>query len=211
MGVSLNSVSSQTSLYFGPHSRREAIMAGIAGLSFLPLEEVNAYTPDSDKLRESLYLISRVQEATVQQERFVNKSSQQEELKGKMKLTLRLVEKNYLLLDQVNFCSSFVQPVNEIITAVEAGNIAVDALRAAIDYVDKDLQSGPMRKDQVEFLVSNLTECREQLFIFLKYMPQDKLNQARERVEIENVKNREEYDGSADAGVYNPVKLPWKA
>jgi hypothetical protein len=26
----------------------------------------------------------------------------------------------------------------------------------------------------------------------------------------ENVLNRDEFDGDADAGVYNPVVLPWK-
>jgi hypothetical protein len=59
-------------------------------------------------------------------------------------------------------------------------------------------------------LTSNLTNCREKLFVFLKYMPQDKLLQARERVEYENVKNREEYAGSSDDGLFNAVKLPWK-
>ena len=27
---------------------------------------------------------------------------------------------------------------------------------------------------------------------------------------LENVLNRDEFDGDADAGVYNPVVLPWK-
>jgi len=192
------------------HSRRQVMLSGIFGLSLLTPSSANAYTPDSDKLRESLYLISRVQEATVQQERFVNRSTMQEELKGKMKLTLRLVEKNYLLLDQINYCSNFVEPREEVIAAVEAGNIAVEALQAAIDYVNKDLKTGPLGKEQVEYLVSNLTECREQLFVFLKYMPQDKLQQARDRVEDENVKNREEYAGEQTDGLFNPVKLPWK-
>jgi hypothetical protein len=169
-----------------------------------------AYTPDSDKLRESLYLMSRVQEATVQQERFVRSSSRQEELKQKMKLTLKLVEKNYLLLDQINFASNFVAQGDDIVPAVEAGNEAVESLQAAIDFVNTDLNDpGPLTNDQREYLLSNLTDCRNKLFIFLQYMPQDKLRQARERVEYENVKNREEYAGSADDGLFNPVKLPW--
>ena len=64
-----------------------------------------AYTPDTNPLRESLYYISRVQEATVQQERFITKATQQNILKNKMKLTLRLVEKNYKLLDQITYCA----------------------------------------------------------------------------------------------------------
>jgi hypothetical protein len=189
-------------------TRREAV--GIAGLVLLGPSSAAAYTRDSDMLRESLYLMSRVQEATIQQERFVSRSETQEALKQKMKLTLRLVEKNYLLLDQINFSSNFVQPQDDIITAVQAGNEAVESLQTAIDYVNNDLKVGALTNDQRDYLTSNLTNCREKLFVFLKYMPQDKLLQARERVEYENVKNREEYAGSSDDGLFNAVKLPWK-
>ena len=68
-----------------------------------------AYTPDANLLRESLYYISRVQEATVQQERFITKATKQDTLKSKMKLTLRLVEKNYKLLDQITYCAGIVE------------------------------------------------------------------------------------------------------
>lgn len=169
-----------------------------------------AYTPDADKLRESLYLISRVQEATVQQERFVNKATLQQDLKAKMKLTLKLVEKNYRLLDQINYASSFCQPKDDLVLASEAGYEAVDALQGAIDFVRNDLGDGPLSESQRKFLTDSLQACRENLFVFLKYMPQDKLEAARKRVEEENVLNREEFDGDADAGVYNPVVLPWK-
>jgi hypothetical protein len=184
---------------------------GAATFSFKAFPAV-AYTPDSDKLRESLYLISRVQEATVQQERFVSRATNQEDLRNKMKLTLKLVEKNYRLLDQINFASNFVEPKTEIITASEAGYEAVDALQGAIDFVKNDLQSGPLTESQRSFLMASMQSCRDNLFVFLKYMPQDKLDYARLRVEDENVKNRAEFDSDIDAnaGVYNPVVLPWK-
>ena len=169
-----------------------------------------AYTPDSDPLRESLYLMSRVQEATVQQERFVNKATEQDVLKNKMKLTLRLVEKNYRLLDQITFAAEYVTPASALVDATTAGFESAEALQNAIDYVKSDLKSGPFEKDQKEYLTSNLSECRERLFDFLSYMPQDKLEAARKRVEEENVANRDEFDGDSDAGVYNPVVLPWK-
>ena len=171
-----------------------------------------AYTPDPDRLKESLYLMSRVQEATVLQERFVGRATLQEELKSKMKLTLRLVEKNYRLLDQVIFASEFVQPAESVVDATAAGYEAAEALQNAIDYVNADLKSGPFEKGQKEYLVTNLKECRENLFAFLDYMPEDKLESARRRVEKENVDNRDEFDDEIDksAGVYNPVVLPWK-
>ena len=169
-----------------------------------------AYTPDSDPLKESLYLMSRVQEATVQQERFVNRATEQDALKNKMKLTLRLVEKNYRLLDQITFASEYVTPSSALVDATSAGFESAEALQNAIDYVKSDLKSGPFETDQKEYLISNLKECRERLFDFLDYMPQDKLLAARKRVEEENVANRDEFDGDSDAGVYNPVVLPWK-
>ena len=65
--------------------------------------------------------MSRVQEATVQQERFVNGAAQQDVLAAKTKLTLRLVEKNYRLLDQVVFASEHVVPAEEVAEAAAAG------------------------------------------------------------------------------------------
>jgi hypothetical protein len=142
-----------------------------------------AYTPDPDPLRESLYLMSRVQEATVQQERFVNRATSQDALKSKMKLTLRLVEKNYRLLDQITFASEFISPADKVVDATAAGYEAAEALQNAIDYVKEELKSGPFEKGQKEYLTDNLTECRERLFDFLSYMPQEKLEKARKRVE----------------------------
>mmetsp|Transcript_21638 Transcript_21638/g.52253 ORF Transcript_21638/g.52253 Transcript_21638/m.52253 type:complete len:284 (-) Transcript_21638:284-1135(-) len=174
------------------------------------IQPAAAYTPDADPLRESLYLMSRVQEATVQQERFVNRAARQDALKGKMKLTLRLVEKNYRLLDQITFASEYVTPSSKVVEATTAGYEAAEALQNAIDYVNYDLSTGEFEKGQKEYLTSNLGECRERLFDFLSYMPKDALEGARKRVEEENVANRDEFDGDSDAGVYNPVMLPWK-
>ena len=189
-----------------------AFMTVVAGV-FVPsiaVNDANAYTADTDPLRESLYFISRVQEATVQQDRFVSRATRQEDLQKKMKLTLKLVEKNYKLLDQINYASAFVEPKDALVDASEAGYEAVDALQAAIDYVRNDLGTGPMTDVERSSITTSLTSCRENLFEFLKYMPKDKLANARKRVEEENVANRNEYDGDGTEGVYNPVILPWK-
>lgn len=127
-----------------------------------------------------------------------------------MKLTLRLIEKNYRLLDQITYASAFIDPPDALVEASEAGYDAADSLKAAIDYVRSSLGSGRLTVDQKDFLKTSLQVCREKLFIFLGYMPKEKLSKARKRVEEENVLNREEFDGEANAGVYNPVVLPWK-
>jgi hypothetical protein len=101
-----------------------------SSFSFIP-SVANAYTPDPDSLRESLYLLCRVQEATCLQERYIQKASPP--LK-KMKLTLRLVEKSYRLLDQINYVSKFIN-ADDVVAATQVGNEAADALQDAIDFV----------------------------------------------------------------------------
>ena len=159
------------------------VVTSAIGVTQWSVAPAQAYTPDPDPLKESLYLMSRVQEATVQQERFVNRATSQDALKNKMKLTLRLVEKNYRLLDQITFASEFVSPADKVVDATTAGYEAADALQNAIDYVKDDLKSGPFEKGQKEYLTENLSECRERLFDFLEFMPKDKLEAARKRVE----------------------------
>ena len=176
----------------------------------------NAYEADPDKIQESLYLLSRVQEATVQQERLIRKTDLQEVLKRKMKLSLKLVSKSYRLIDQINFLSQYVNPPEEILTATEAGNEAAEALQTAIDYVNSSESlsgTGPLTPEQKEYLKQCMIATRENLFTFVKYMPQDKLENARKRVEVENTKNVEEFglaDEYTDAAIFNPVPLPWK-
>lgn len=208
--------------------RRNALLKPLvfsSGLLSSPLvlkkpfaDPANAYTPDSDHLRESLYLICRVQEATCLQERYIEKSRPPIQ---KMKLTLRLVDKSYRLLDQVNFISKNIQG-NDVVVATQLGNEAADALQEAIDFVyeyaskNKAQDSGAMMTlEQRDFLKASLTECREKLFDFVEYLPpadQIKLLEARKRVEDENNLNKDEFDPdlATDAGVYNPVTLPWK-
>ena len=197
-------------------SRRETIQSTFLSLCAITTatsvsfpKSCFGYEPDSDPLRESLYLMSRVQEATVQQERFVRKATDQQALKNKMKLTLLLIEKNYKLVDQITFASTSV-PSEHLVEATEAGNEAAEELQSAIDYVRGDLKSGPLEQKQKDFIIGSLQNARESLFVFLDFMPQQKLEEARKRVEEENKANIEEFDGDDDAGVYNPVVLPWK-
>ena len=190
-----------------------AALAGFGGA--FPPQPALAYTPDSDKLRESLYLMSRVQESTVQLERLIKNSKTQDELKPKLKLKLKLVQASYRLQDQINNASQFVDPPDGLVAATEAGNIAVSSLQDAVVFVRDELPgTGPITTEQREFLNESLQNTRDALFTFLDYMPKEKLEAARKRVEVENVDNREEFDDDLaydkSAGIYNPVKLPWK-
>jgi len=134
-----------------------------------------------------------------------------------MKLTLRLVDKSYRLLDQINFISKYITDSDKVVAATQAGNEAADALQEAIDFVFGYKQDGAaMTLEQKDFLKEALTTTREKLFDFVEYLPPDlqqsKVLAARTRVEEENKLNTDEFDPdlATDAGVYNPVVLPWK-
>jgi hypothetical protein len=122
-------------------TRRSALVTAASGCSAVVVVGggggipviTHAYAPDLDRIRESLYLISRAKEATVQQERLVNKTGLSEgELQKKMRLSVKLVDRSYRLLDQITYCSQFVDPPDQLIPATAAGNEAVDALQSAI-------------------------------------------------------------------------------
>ena len=79
--------------------------------------------------------------------------------------------------------SEYVTQSSKVVEATTAGYEAAEALQNAIDYVNSDLKAGDFENGQKEYLTSNLGECRERLFDFLSYMPKDKLDEARKRVE----------------------------
>lgn len=197
-------------------SRREALASSLAvifapcAFTIQPLA-ANAYEPDPDEARESLYFISRVQEATCLQERYIKNKNPPIR---KMKLSLKLVDKSYRLLDQINYLSKSI-PNDDIVAATQSGNEAADSLQSAIDFVNSFGQDGnAITREQKEFLISAMTETREKLFEFLDFYPdQKKLGEARTRVETENKLNIDEFDPdlvTESTGVYNPVVLPWK-
>eukprot|EP00980_Cylindrotheca_fusiformis_P000635 scaffold158_cov105-Cylindrotheca_fusiformis.AAC.8 len=195
--------------YFMTATVAAAAGAGVLS-STMRTQVASAYTPDPDPLKESLYLISRVQEASVLQERYINKKLPPIK---KMKLTLRLVDRSYRLLDQINYVSKFLDP-NDIVVAVQAGNEAAESLQDAIDFVYGFQKDGDaMTMDQKRFLLDALKNTREKLFEFLDYLPdQSKVMAARKRVEDENKLNVDEFDPDLanDAGIFNPIELPWK-
>lgn len=208
-----------TSLHLSPPlsastcGRRSALIAPVLVMApvLAPITSpaAYAYTPDPDPLKESLYLMSRVQEATCLQERYIEKSRPPIQ---KMKLTLRLVDRSYRLLDQVNYISKFLDS-DTVVEATQLGYEAADALQEAIDFVNGFKQDGSaMTLEQRDFLKESLTETREKIFDFLAYLPdQGKVLAARTRVEEENKLNKDEFDPdlATDAGVFNPVVLPW--
>lgn len=213
--AALSLIFSTTTNALAAVDRRKVLRHGLLSSSsvawFSFAETGSAYTPDPDPLQESLYLISRVQEATVLQERYISRKSPPLQ---KMKLTLRLVDRSYKLLDQVTLVTQYINDTNDLVSATQVGNEAADRLQEAIDFVYGFKQdASAITPSQKEFVSSALRDTRDLLFDFISYLPdQSKLMNARLRVEEENKLNVDEFDPDLanDAGIFDPVVLPWK-
>ena len=195
-------------------NRRNVLQHGLgsSALILLPLPPAsNAYTPDPDPLQEALYLISRVQEATILQERYMNRKSPPLQ---KMKLTLRLVDRSYKLVDQVTLVTQYIGNTDDLVAATQVGNEAADRLQEAIEFVYGFKQdAAAITPAQRAFVTAALHDTRELLFDFCAYVPDPtKLQNARRRVEEENKLNVDEFDPDLanDAGIFDPIVLPWK-
>eukprot|EP00977_Amphora_coffeiformis_P027310 scaffold34603_cov212-Amphora_coffeaeformis.AAC.3 len=131
-----------------------------------------------------------------------------------MKLTLRLVDRSYKLVDQVTLVTQSISNIDDLVAATQVGNEAADRLQEAIDFVYGFKQdAAAITPAQRAFVTAALRDTRELLFNFCAYVPDPtKLQNARRRVEEENKLNVDEFDPDLanDGGIYDPIVLPWK-
>lgn len=178
-------------------------MADTASTPRIPLKN-----SDPKRLQNSIYLISRVQEATAQQERLVSTGKFKDAQRNNIKMALKMMLDNYQLGDQIVIASGYLDP-DKIIKASQAGNEAIDTLQTAQEYFAKDLKVAGLTDEQRTFIVQAMQSTRSKLDGFLAYLPEDVVQKARRQVEEENELNMKEFVGQ-DGGITNPVKLPWK-
>ncbi|CAK9103247.1 unnamed protein product [Durusdinium trenchii] len=190
--------------------------AGAVGFSPADIGMAEAPAPaqvqrveDVDELEKALYLISRVQEATVQQERLVSTGKFKDVQRNSITMALNMMMDNYRLADQVVTAAGYVEPKENIVKASQVGNDAVEVLETAKEYFGQPLKVSGLTDEQRKFIIEAMQACRTKLDNFLVYVPEDVLQKARKRVEDENELNRQEYAGE-DGGILNPVTLPWK-
>lgn len=163
----------------------------------------------TNELENAIYLISRVQEATVQQERLVTTGKFKDVQRNSITMALNMMLDNYRLADQVVTASGYVEPKTNLMKASQVGNEAVDVLETAKEYFGQPLKVSGLSDEQRKFIIQAMQACRSKLDSFLVYVPEDVLQKARKRIEDENELNRQEYVGE-DGGILNPVTLPWK-
>jgi len=160
------------------------------------------------ELEESVYMISRVQEATVQQERLVVTGKFKDVQRNSIRRAVNMMIDNYKLNDQFIVAAAYI-PTKDVLRASTIGNEAVEVLETAKEYFGKDLKVSALSEDQKKFMVDAMAAEREKIEAFLKYLPEEVVAAARGRVEAENALNMKEY--ALEGQVINPVTLPWKS
>merc|ERR1719334_63365 len=161
------------------------------------------------ELQEALYSISRVQEATAQQERLVSTGKFADTQRNNIRMAINMMLDNYRLVDQVVVASRYA-PVDKVMLATSAGNEAVENLEMAKDYFSKSLKVKSLTGEQKSFILQAMQAMRQKLDDLIKFMPAEVVTAARRQVEDENELNAKEF--MSDTGtMINPVKVPWKA
>lgn len=180
------------------------------GVGSEPTQTLPKVDLSTDKLKEALYYVSRVQEATAQQERLVTTGKFKDTQRNNIKMALNMMLENYRLNDRIVAASAYVTPQANVLKASQAGTEAVEVLQTAQEYFAKKLEVSGLTDDQRQFILTAMKSTRDKLDGFLKYMPEDVVQAARRQVEEENAQNVKEYAGEASGGIINPVTLPWK-
>jgi len=180
------------------------------GVGSAPQQVLPKVDLKEDKLKENLYYISRVQEATVQEERLVSTGKFKDVQRNSIRMALSMMLENYKLSDNIVAAAAYATPQANVLKASQSGTEAVEALQTAQEYFAKDLKVSGLTDEQRQFILTAMKATRSKLDGFLTYMPADVLSAARKQVEDENAQNLKEYVGEASGGIINPVTLPWK-
>ena len=146
-----------------------------------------------DELQQALYLISRVQEATVQQERLVETGKFKDMQRNSIKMALNMMLDNYKLGDQIVVASAYVG-ADKALTASQAGNEAIEVLETAKEYFSKELKVSGLTDQQRTFIVDAMSTTRAKLDGFVKFFPEAHkavqikiaLDEMIERLEVDN-------------------------
>lgn len=157
-------------------------------------------------LLNSLYLIRRVQEATVQEERLLKSGKYKDLQRSNVKLAATMMLRNYQLEDCI-ITASRAAGLGKVQQASESGRNAIDALNQINEYFDSSensLKVNTITAEKQQFVLKALNTARDNLDNFLGYMPPEVVAKATQIVQEENDLNAAEYKVTG-AGYLNPA------
>ena len=199
-------------------SRRDALAAAATSaasltlpLALLPrpaLAAVKAPTRSAKVLNEQLLLIMRVQEATGQETRLIKTGKFKELQRLNIKRAISFMLDNYELRDRFVTASAFA-PLSQQQQATEYAQTAVEGLIQILEYFPDKLSVNDLTPEQRSFVLRALESTSKSIDEFLRLMPPEAVDGAREVLLMENRLNEEDFESEKTAGtIVNAAPAP---
>mmetsp|Transcript_14139 Transcript_14139/g.34235 ORF Transcript_14139/g.34235 Transcript_14139/m.34235 type:complete len:213 (+) Transcript_14139:2-640(+) len=179
-------------------TRREALGAAASAFAAAALPQsvfakVLAPERNEEQLKESIYLILRVIEATAQEERLINSGKYKDLQRKSVKNAASMMLENYALEKNLVKASIFV-PQDQVAEAQRISAEAAEALSQIVGYFPAELSVGELEASQKQFVLKAFTAARTNLNDFIKLLPEDAVTNCRKKVEEENKLNADDYN-----------------
>jgi len=183
-----------------------ASMIGFSTLPFTPRPSNAIY--DNDPLKDNLYFIIRVKEATLQESRLISGGRYKDVQRANVKLAIRFMINNYQLSDRIIASSNFISDFGKRQRATETGMSVVENLTTIMEYFDaggvENLKVGASGMGGKEPLVKKgLESAGKKIDDFLTYFPESEVSAVKEFIAEENALNEKEFDTKLGA-IINP-------
>ena len=165
----------------------------------------------ADSTTNSLYLILRAQEATLQELRLINKGIYKDVQRANIKLAVKFILKNYNLLGNFNNVSlNLVPPASQQEANAIAQEIISD-LTTILEYFDsQDVENlkvaggGMKGAAAMPFVIDGLTSSNRKIQSYVDLVSKETVQEVMQTINYENEQNLKEFP----VDVLGPLKNP---
>jgi len=189
-------------------TRRAFIDASVRSLSAVALSPLVASAADDGEevskkpklrpLRDCLYNVLRVREASEQETRLISTGKFKDSARQNVKLAVKFMINNYSLSDSIIAGSSYLKG-NDRVDASGVGQSAVQSLLTIVEYFDASSVEN-IKVDSLEgkekIVLEGLKSVRRDLDEFTNFFPKDDVDAVKARILTENELNFREFDTS---------------
>eukprot|EP00667_Euglena_gracilis_P013775 EG_transcript_14242 len=157
-------------------------------------------------LRDCLYNILRVQEATQQERRLISTGLYKDVQRANVKLAIRMLLDNYRLADCFGNAATYIQDPVKQGQALQVGQVAAENLYTILEYFDAsnvdNLKVGEeLYGERRQLVTGGLESVSARIDEFVAFFPKAEVQAVRDLIDTENELNRQEYP--ADTKILN--------
>ena len=165
----------------------------------------------AESAEQSLYLILRAQEATLQELRLIKKGLYKDVQRANIKLAVKFILKNYNLLDNFLNVSQNIVPESKQIEANGIAQEIVSDLTTILEYFDsQDVQNlkvggvGALASATEPFVIEGLVSANKKIQLYIDLCPTDSVERVMATISYENELNMKEFPEDVLGKLKNP-------